>query len=79
MLGAPAFKGSVKIKNVSGVPYTVEEVDQIVADQAELELMDYYDDWKAANRLVTQTTTAKLYADIQAGDVTVVANLPPIG
>jgi len=73
--------GTVKIKNVSGAPYFVEEMDGLeVADQATIDLLDltltpHYVSWEAANRLVTELTTAKLYQDIQAGKLTVIDNV----
>lgn len=80
-----ALRGKVRIKNVSGADYFIEELgDHQIADQEELDIMDptlpsYYNDWEAANRLVTALTGAKLYQDIQAGDIEVVLNQPPMG
>ena len=77
--------GTVRIKNVSGDDYPVEELGgHIVADQEIINLMDqdlpiHYDSWEAANSLVTRLVTAKLYQDIQAGDIQLIENTPPIG
>lgn len=72
------FKGSLIIKNVSGSPYTVEEIDVVLEDQGQVDLMDHYGDWESARRLVTSTSTAKLYTDIVAGAVEVVQTTPPL-
>lgn len=76
--------GVVKIRNVSGSPYTIEELNgHVLAHNASVNLCDpevpnYYQDWEAANRLVSELTTAKLYQDIQAGKLTVVLSRPPL-
>jgi hypothetical protein len=75
-------RGRVVVKNVSGEDYTIEEIDHLLADQEQVDLLDldlssHYQDWEAANRLVTGLETAKLYQDIQSGDVEIVENTPP--
>jgi hypothetical protein len=73
-------RGSIKIQNVSGTHYVVEELGGlVVADQETIDLLDpalvqHYADWEDANRLVTSLPTAKLYQDIQAGVVVVIEN-----
>jgi len=72
--------GTLKIQNVSGASYAVEELGGLaIADQATIDLLDpllspHYTDWDAANRLVTELPTAKLYQDIQAGRLTIIEN-----
>lgn len=76
--------GVVKVKNVSGVPYSIEELGgHIIADQEVLDLCDsglplYYGSYLIAVRLVEETTTAKLYQDIQLGDIEVTEKTPPV-
>jgi len=75
--------GTLIIKNVSGLPYVVEELGGLVmGDQESVNLLDskmsgYYDDWEAANRAVTQLTTTKLYESVESGDLEVIASIPP--
>lgn len=77
-------RGSIKIKNVSGSHYVVEELGGLVmADQEQIDLLNpslpqHYADWADANRLVTTLTTAKLNQDIQSGDIEVVENSGPM-
>lgn len=74
--------GTIKIKNVSGSHYVVEELGgHVITDQETIDLLDpslpqHYADWEDANRLVTTLTTAKLYQSIQAGEIVVVENRP---
>lgn len=76
--------GVVRIKNVSGAPYIIEELSgHELADQEEINLCDpaienYYRDWEAANRLVTELTTAQLHQDILAGKLTIIESRPPL-
>lgn len=80
----PPTPGVLKIKNVSGGPYTVEELDDhIMANDEEINLCDsgmpvYYEGYKSALRLVEETTTAQLYQDIQSGDIEVTEKTPPV-
>ncbi len=75
--------GSVKIKNVSGAPYAVEELaGHVVADQETIDLLDdalpsHYEAYVVAVRLVEGTPTARLYQDIQGGDIEVIEKTPP--
>lgn len=68
----------LRIKNVSGSSYVIEEMHGFVLqDQEEVDLLDvnapeHYVYWSDANQLVTNTPTAKLYQDIQAGLIEVV-------
>lgn len=78
------IQGIVSVKNVSGSTYTIEEIDYTMQDQEVVNLMEtglpnHYEDWEAAKRLVTELTTAKLYQDIQAGDVEIDEIKEPIG
>ena len=76
--------GVLKIKNVSGGPYDIEELaGHTIADQEEIDICDsnlavYYEGYKSALRLVEETTTAKLYQDIQSGDIEVTEKTPPV-
>ena len=76
------MNGVLKLKNVSGSPYAVEELSGVVvADQETIDLLDpalpqFYMTWEDANRLVTELTGAKLYQDIQAGDIEVTESQP---
>jgi len=82
MLGI--FRGKVTVKNVSGSDYVVEELGgHVVADQGTVDLMDetlptHYDDWEAANRVVTEGAS-KLYQDILLGEVELVESVSPFG
>lgn len=76
----PKIRGSVVIKNVSEEVYLIEELNDYSLDPDEtIDLMNQevvysYSDWEAANRLVTNLPTAKLYQDIQSGDISVIVN-----
>lgn len=78
-------RGVVRIKNVSGEDYTVEEVGGLVLpDQEVFNILDpavpnTYTDFEAAFRLVAELTTAKLYQDIQAGKVALLETTSPLG
>ncbi len=67
----------LKVRNVSGASYTVEETGTILGDGEELDLMTVYDNWDAANTLVSSLPTAKLYQGIQAGDIMIVESVAP--
>jgi len=77
-------RGILTIKNVSGAAYQIAELGgHEIEDNEEIDLLDdelpsFYSDWSDANRLVTETTTAQLYQDIQSGDIEVVTNTPPL-
>jgi len=77
-------RGSVIIKNESGSTYNVVELGGLeLANGAQLDLMDsglasYYDDYEAANTLVTTLATAKLRQDILTEDIVVIFNSPPV-
>ena len=79
-----SMRGVVQIKNVSGAPYAVEELDgHVLQDQETVDLLDdsvpvHYDDHTSANRLVTELDSAKLRQDIQSGDIEVVLNTAPL-
>jgi len=72
--------GSIVIKNNTGAEYIVEELfGYVLAIDGEIDLLNaetdyFYRDWDAANRLVTNLPTAKLYQDIQSGDIFVIVN-----
>jgi hypothetical protein len=74
---------SVVIKNISDEPYSVEELGGISLSSGEsLDLMDdglpsFYDNWWAANYLVTVENQSKLWADIQAGKIELVSSTEP--
>ena len=78
----PALIGSVVIQNNTNETYFVEELgdyELLTGDTVDLlddELPNYYRDWDSANRLVSSLPTAKLYQDIQSGDIEVMANTP---
>jgi hypothetical protein len=78
------IQGIVSVKNVSGAEYTIEEIDYTMQDQEVVDLLNtglpnHYEDWESAKRLVTTLTTAKLYQDIQAGNVVVDEIKEPMG
>ena len=79
------MRGIVKIKNVSGTDYVLEELAGLVlVDQEEVDLLnpeipDAYDEYQVALVLVTALTTAQLYQDIQAGKITLLETTPPLG
>jgi hypothetical protein len=72
--------GSVKVKNVSGSPYVVEELGgYALAAGATVDLVGEntetvhrYGDFYTAKRLVESVTTAKLYRDIRLGAIELV-------
>lgn len=75
--------GVFKIKNVSGGPYTVEEIDDyVLADNDEIDLCDpglpgfYYTDWDSIQRM-RKMSSSKLCQDIEAGDIQIVEEKPP--
>jgi len=76
--------GVLKIKNVSGAPYAIEEIaGHTIADQEEIDLCDaelpvFYEGYDSALRLVEEMTEAKLYQDIQAGDIEVIEMTAPV-
>lgn len=77
------MRGSVVIKNVSEETYLVEELggEEIPTGES-LDLMDealpnYYNNWHAANYLVTVENPSKLWADIQAGKIELVSSTEP--
>lgn len=71
-------KGILRIKNISGAPYSFEELGgHTIQDQETVDLMDtslpaFYDDWIAAWSAAKELSTTKLYQDIQAGDLEIV-------
>lgn len=73
----------LKIRNDSGSSYVVEELGGYSLDPgAEVDLMDeaipgHYDSWEAARALVHSTPTAKLFQDIQGGDITITSEQRP--
>jgi hypothetical protein len=73
-------KGSIKIKNVSGESYYIEEIDYTLEDQAIIDLLDEtldnYLDYASANRLLTECVNAKLYKDVKSEIINVVSNIP---
>ena len=63
-----AYAGSLKIKNVSGSSYSVEEINGVaISDQDELDLVTSGYTYRDAERLVEKCPAAKLYIDIKAG------------
>lgn len=73
----------LKIRNDSGGVYSVEELGGYDLDPGEeVDLMDeavpgHYDNFDAARALVHSTPTAKLYQDIQAGDISITQEQRP--
>jgi hypothetical protein len=74
---------SVVIKNISDEPYSIEELGGVSLPSGEnLDLMDgalpsFYNNWWAANYLVTVENPSKLWADIQAGKIELVSSTEP--
>lgn len=75
------MRGSVIIKNLSAEPYIIEELGgtSSLPSGESLDLMgdtipSYYDNWNAANYLVTVENPSKLWADIQAGKIELVSS-----
>jgi len=75
--------GSVLIKNISEETYSVEELGgaEIPAGES-LDLMDealpnYYNNWWAANYLVTVENPSQLWSDIQAGKIELMSSTEP--
>ena len=75
--------GTLKIKNVSGAPYSVEELGGVILDiGGEIDLMDealpsHYDHWEAANAAAYTSPEGRLCQDIDAGILEVVDATPP--
>jgi hypothetical protein len=80
MLTRQPQNNSIKIKNATNTPYLVVEIGGVIIQPgAEIDIMDedidgHYEDYEAANRLVTCLETAKLRKDIVAGDIIVTLN-----
>jgi hypothetical protein len=72
-------RGSVIIKNKTVNPYIIEELwgyslpSGESVDLCDENLAHYYSDFDAANRLVSELETAKLYQDIQDEKIEVVS------
>jgi len=77
------IEGSVVIKNISDESYEIEELGGVSLPSGEsLDLMNenmspHYDNWSAANYLVTVENQSKLWADIQAGKIELVSSTEP--
>lgn len=76
-------RGVFKVKNVSGGTLELAEIaGHELADQAELDFLDdelptYYEDYEAIKK-ASQMATTGLYAQLQAGDLIVVEDVPPL-
>jgi len=72
----------LRIRNVSGALYHLEElgvdlaVDEVV-DLLDEALPEHYLSWQEANDLVAKANASKLWIDLQSGDLEVVENVPP--
>jgi hypothetical protein len=77
------MSGSVTIKNISGSNYAVAELGGlIIADDATIDLMDdslaaFYNNYDMVEALVTTPNNSQLWTDIQAGNIKVIATVPP--
>jgi hypothetical protein len=76
--------GIVKIRNDSGSIYTVEELPSVTIpvdgeiDICDSNLASFYDQFRGAcDVVIGKVVGAKLWADIQAGDIVVVEIVPP--
>ena len=76
--------GILKIKNVSGSDYVIEELGgHVLADQAELDLLDtalpsFYGSYRDAERCLFESPNCSLCQDIDAGNLQVVENRKPV-
>lgn len=72
------MKRSLVVRNISKDLYYFEELDVEVMHQQEVEFMDFYTDWEAAHRAVTNKLS-KCSVDIEAGLLVIASSYPPLG
>jgi hypothetical protein len=83
-MASDAANGILKIKNVTGSDYAIEELDgHILADQAELDLLDtalptFYGVFRDAERSAYECPAGQLCQDIEAGNIEVTLKQNPV-
>ena len=83
-MASDVANGLIRIKNVTGSDYTVEELDNhVLADQAELDLLDTalavsYGVYRDAERCAYECPAGKLCQDIVAGSIEVTLKQRPM-